>query len=515
MLVVNGVGALFVLSFIRYGLPVSPGPGLIVRDPVSEIIFAVYLGFSAVMILGSAIVMLRFVIRWYVRGGPPTRQEQIMAVRGPLIQSFVYLVLWLIGGVLFVLLIGREMPELMTTTAFTTALAGVVTCGFAYLLGERVMRPVAARALSDGNVDPRIAPSVRLRMGVGLLAGTLVPAIGITLLSFTQLSTHAYAPRSFAWAVLMVAVAMIVSALVTTVLLANQVSTPLRELTQAVTDAQRGDDAQVEVYDGSEVGLLQVGFNQMMADSAERRVLRQLFGQHVGEDVARQALQFGTELGGETRFVAVLFVDMVGSTSVASTKRPADVVALLNQFFNIVIGVVKRHGGFVNKFVGDEALAIFGAPLYRADAPTAALNAARELRAELEAMPEISVGIGVSSGTVVAGNIGSEERFEYTVIGDPVNEAARLTELAKSRPGSVLASSYTVYFASDEEQELWELGELVALRGRTKLTQLAWPRTAQEPSRPPSTQLSAAPKEPSDHGDQQEPNESGIDAEMR
>lgn len=478
MLAANGLGALFVLTFIRYGLPVSPGPGLIVRNPVSELVLAIYLGFAGVAVIASAIVMLRFVIRWYVRGGPPTRREQVMAVRGPLIQSCVYLVLWLIGGVLFVVLIGREMPELMTTTAFAAGLTAIVTFGFTYLFGERIMRPVAARALADGNVDPRIAPSVRLRMGIGLVAGTLVPAIGITLLSLTQLSTFAYAPRSFAWAVLMVAVMMIMAALTTTALLAGQVSTPLRQLTKAVTEAQRGDDVQVEVYDGSEVGLLQVGFNQMMADSAERRVLRQLFGQHVGEDVARQALQFGTELGGETRFVAVLFVDMVGSTAVASTKRPADVVALLNQFFNIVIGVVKRHGGFVNKFVGDEALAIFGAPLYRADAPTAALSAARELKEELEAMPEISVGIGVSSGTVVAGNIGSEERFEYTVIGDPVNEAARLTELAKSRPGSVLASSYTVYFASEEEQEHWELGELVALRGRTKLTQLAWPRSS-------------------------------------
>ncbi|MBN4927663.1 HAMP domain-containing protein [Hoyosella rhizosphaerae] len=480
MMVANGAGAAFVFSFIRYVLPTTPGPGLIVESKVSELALAVYLGFSGVVILGTSIVILRYLLRWYVRGGPPTKREQFVAMRGPLLQAFVHLLLWAVGGVLFVVLVGREMPELVAATFVTVFLAAVVVFGLSYLVGEQAMRPIAAKALALGVFDRRFAPSVRLRMSLGWVTGTLVPAVGITFLSATQLSTpHMYAPRSFAWAVLIVSVVMMMAALLTTMLLAGQVSTPLRELTKSVTDAHQGDDVQVDVYDGSEVGLLQVGFNRMMADSAERRVLRQLFGQHVGEDVARQALQFGTELGGETRFVAVLFVDLVGSTKAASTMQPAEVVAMLNQFFNIVIGVVKRHGGFVNKFVGDEALAVFGAPLYRADAPTAALSAARELRAELDSMPGVRVGIGVSSGTVVAGNIGSAERFEYTVIGDPVNEAARLTELAKKRPGNVLASSFTVYYASEEEQEQWELGELVGLRGRTRLTQLAWPRNSQ------------------------------------
>ncbi|MBB3038260.1 adenylate/guanylate cyclase domain-containing protein [Hoyosella altamirensis] len=208
----------------------------------------------------------------------------------------------------------------------------------------------------------------------------------------------------------------------------------------------------------------------------ENTQLQQLLAQHVGRDVAHQALVSGSGIGGETRFVAVLFVDLVGSTTAVSTMRPAEVVAMLNTFFELVIRVVERHGGFVNKFVGDEALVIFGAPAYRADATTSALTAARELVAELEAIPGIQVGIGVSAGTVLAGNIGSAERFEYTVIGDPVNEAARLTELAKKQPGSILASSYAVDFSGDGEQALWETGELVKLRGRNKLTRLAWPR---------------------------------------
>lgn len=213
----------------------------------------------------------------------------------------------------------------------------------------------------------------------------------------------------------------------------------------------------------------------MMEEATERRVLQELFGQHVGEDVARRALQFGTELGGETKFVAVLFVDMVGSTNAAAERPPVEVVDLLNEFFRVVVEVVDRHNGFVNKFMGEAALAIFGAPLDRPDAPTAALAAAREMRIALDKVAGLDIGIGVSAGLAVAGNIGAVNRFEYTVIGDPVNEASRLTELAKLHPSRVLASSSAVYFAAEAEQQRWCLGDQVQLRGRRRRTHLAWP----------------------------------------
>src|SRR5690606_6378926 len=106
-------------------------------------------------------------------------------------------------------------------------------------------------------------------------------------------------------------------------------------------------------------------------------------------------------LGGETRFVAVLFVDMVGSTATAAEHPPTEVVNLLNEFFRVVVDVIDHHHGFVNKFVGDAALAIFGAPLDRPDAPTAALAAARDLRVALRSISGLDIGIGVSAGLAV------------------------------------------------------------------------------------------------------------------
>jgi len=214
----------------------------------------------------------------------------------------------------------------------------------------------------------------------------------------------------------------------------------------------------------------------MVRDLSERQRLRDLFGRYVGEDVARRALERGTELGGQERDVAVLFVDMVGSTQLAATRPAADVVSLLNDFFRVVVDTVNRHGGFVNKFQGDAALAIFGAPIEHPDASGAALAASRELHDELiDVLGETDFGIGVSAGRAIAGHIGAQARFEYTVIGDPVNEAARLTELAKHEKGHVLASAIAVSDALDSEALCWDVGEVVDLRGRTAPTQLARP----------------------------------------
>jgi adenylate cyclase len=244
---------------------------------------------------------------------------------------------------------------------------------------------------------------------------------------------------------------------------------------KAMGSVERGDfDVRVHVEDGSEVGRLQAGFNRMAAGLAERERLRDLFGRHVGQDVARAALDGELRLGGEEREVAVLFVDIVGSTSLAAARPPAAVVALLNEFFRLVVETVERNGGWVNKFEGDAALCVFGAPTERDDAAGDALAAARELRDRLASeLSELDAGIGVSAGAAVAGNVGAEQRFEYTVIGDPVNEAARLCELAKKRPERVLASDAALERSGQQEGGRWSLGEEVELRGRAAPTRLA------------------------------------------
>ncbi len=182
----------------------------------------------------------------------------------------------------------------------------------------------------------------------------------------------------------------------------------------------------------------------------------------------------------------------------ALAMPPSEVVRLLNKFFRVVVDVVDRAGGIVNKFEGDAALCVFGAPMAGEDPAGDALRAARELTARLERdVPEVGFGIGVSAGAAVAGNVGSEERFEYTVIGDPVNEAARLCDLAKDREQTVLASGSALDQASAEESERWTLTESTVLRGRLDATRIAVPReraAVEAPARPDCAQAAGAPR---------------------
>jgi adenylate cyclase len=257
---------------------------------------------------------------------------------------------------------------------------------------------------------------------------------------------------------------------------ARFVSEPVRELRRALERVQQGSlDASVGVNDASEIGLLQAGFNQMVDGLRERQLLQDLFGRQVGTDVARAALQRGVELGGEVVDVSVLFVDLVGSTALSRTAGPHDVVGLLNEFFAAVIDCAHAEGGWINKFEGDAALCVFGAPTPVPDHRGCALRGARAMRRAIDALasryPGLDAGIGISSGDVVAGHVGAANRYEYTVIGDPVNEAARLTELAKQLNGRVAASASTVDRA-EEDGDAWRLDRSIVLRGRNVATRV-------------------------------------------
>src|SRR5205085_7193562 len=229
-------------------------------------------------------------------------------------------------------------------------------------------------------------------------------------------------------------------------------------------------DSEVPVDDDGELGLLQAGFNTMAAGLRERELLRELFGGYVGEEVARRALESGVRLEGDERDVSVLFVDVVGSTALAERRPPVEVVALLNRFFDAVVRVVDDEEGWVNKFEGDAALCVFGAPIEQSDHAARALRAAVALRDALRSVAGLDAGIGVSSGMAVAGNVGSARRYEYTVVGDPVNEAARLTDLAKSHPGRIVVSERTVD-AAGASADGWRRSECLTLRGRSQPTQ--------------------------------------------
>ena len=414
---------------------------------------------------------------WLSEDRPADTAERDLVLRAPLQEVAVIAVLWGVAALLFGALQIPESLHLAFEDTLTITLGGVTTCALIYLLIERLLRPVTARALAQVPPAQPVGPSVRARLitAWGLASG--VPLLGLALVAVGALGGGFEDAGSLAVAVLILTGAGLVAGAVATVLAARSLADPLTAVRRAQARIRAGDlDVRVAVDDGSEVGLLQAGFNEMAAGLRERERLRDLFGRHVGVDVARRALDAGVALGGEVRDVAALFVDLAGSTAFASRHLPEEVVSLLNRFFAIVVDVAEAHGGWVNKFEGDAALCVFGAPTEQSDAAARALAAGRELGERMRSeLPQLDAGIGISAGPAVAGNVGAERRLEYTIIGDPVNEAARLSELAKGRPGRVLASEAALSRASVDEAARWRVGEEAVLRGRAAPTRLAAP----------------------------------------
>ena len=360
-------------------------------------------------------------------------------------------------------------PFLVFRGVLTVLLGGLTTCAIAFLLLERGMRPVVTRLREVLPEVTACAPTVRSRLLLAWALGSGIPLAGIALTLIEQ--QGADHTRLFILLGLLTGAGILVGAY-TSVLAAGSVADPLRALHRTMERVANGDlSATVPIQDSGEIGDLQLRFNRMTAGLREREQLRELFGRHVGADVARYAVD-NTNLGGEQRDVSVLFIDLRGSTALAEKLSPDRVVAMLNDFFTTVVAAVEAEDGWVNKFEGDAALCIFGAPVPQPDHAEHTLRAARRLSTDLQELrrrhPDLDAGIGVASGTVVAGNIGSAQRYEYTVIGDPVNVASRLCTLAKRAPGRVLVDAASVEAAGPDEKAHWESRGDVELRGRER-----------------------------------------------
>jgi len=477
LVVAHGLGAFDVFGLLWWVLP-QHGHEWAGAHTANAVAFAVLLPVG--LVLGTVLGRRRAAPwhRWLRAERPPTAAEQVAVLREPWRTTAMNAAFWGVGAVTFAAINAPSSPAVAEHVAVTILMGGVTTCAIGDLLVERLMRPVLALALSAGPPPRPVAPGVQGRLVLAWVSATGVPLLGLVLLGAQVLLVGDVSATRAGVSVVGLGLAALSVGLVAAVVSARAVADPVRAVRDAMRRLEAGElDVEVAVDDGSEIGLLQSGFNRMASGLRERERLRDLFGRHVGEEVARAALdKADVKLGGETREVAVLFVDLVGSTALAATQRPELVVALLNRFFAIVVGATDEHGGWVNKFDGDGALCVFGAPLTHEDAAGAALAAARELHARLtRELPQFHAGIGVSAGAAVAGNVGAEQRFEYTVIGDPVNEAARLCELAKRGDEPVLAAEAALAAAGAGESERWALGEQTLLRGRSAPTRLARP----------------------------------------
>ncbi|HYW84478.1 MAG TPA: adenylate/guanylate cyclase domain-containing protein, partial [Spirochaetia bacterium] len=222
------------------------------------------------------------------------------------------------------------------------------------------------------------------------------------------------------------------------------ISSPLITLSHEALRVQTGDlSAQVEIKSEDEVGVLSRAFNTMTHGLREREREREVFGRVVSPEVREKLLSGQLALGGETRRVSVLFSDIRGFSTMVEETSPNEAVTFLNEYLTEMSEAVRPYGGYINNFIGDAIVVIFGAPLDLAEKERHSVEAATTMRERLAELNQrrlerglqaIKSGIGISTGEVVAGQIGSMERLQYTVIGDAVNVAARLETLTKEQP---------------------------------------------------------------------------------
>jgi len=411
-------------------------------------------------------------LRWALEDREPTSKERRRALRTPLRLTLIQGGLWGVAFVVFTVQALIMQPERTLGTGFAILISGLVVSTIAYLETEFVLRPLAARALTGRARSRRGVTGVQARMLLFWGIGTAAPVAGLGIAAVVALVGDEMSKDRLAIIALALTGVVLVFGLLVTVLNARSVVAPLATVRGALDRVRKGDfDVEVTVFDGTELGLLQAGFNDMAKGLREREAIRDMFGRHVGKEVAEAAALGQVSLGGETRVVSVLFIDLIGSTAYATERSPQEVVSTLNRFLGVVVEEIDRQGGFVNKFMGDAALAIFGAPVEQENHAAAALEAARRIAVRLRAeVSEIEAGIGVATGEAVAGNIGDETRFEYTVIGDSVNSAARLCDLSKSVPGHVLVSWESVRQAGAAEAPYWQPAGEQVLRGRAEAT---------------------------------------------
>ena len=250
---------------------------------------------------------------------------------------------------------------------------------------------------------------------------------------------------------------------------------PVRDLAEGTERVAAGNYSQrLPVVQDDDLGALAASFNRMQAGLAERQRLQAAFGTYVDPALAARLLEQGDDVfTGERRQVTVMFVDIREFTPFAEANPAEDVVARLNALFEIVVPAVVDAGGHVNKFLGDGALAVFGAPNDLADHADAAVSAAVLIQRLVEELfgGALKIGIGINTGVVIAGTIGGGGKLEFTLIGDTVNVAARVEQLTKTTGDTILLTHHCVDALTARPDGLIDRGSH-AVKGKSAAVQV-------------------------------------------
>ena len=463
----NLIGAVAVLAIALYVVPMPHLPGY---PHVRLVNLLVGLGYIALAVPAGAALGFRGMLAlrlWLAEGGPAGEAEKRFVLRAPLRLFLIQFALWLTAAVLFGALDLAYSTALALRVITIIVLAGAVTAACAYLLTEILLRPVAARALGDGQPGAAV-PGVATRLVLAWATGTGLPLIGLVALGVLAMTGDRSSDRHHLAVAMVVlgATGLIVGLLAVTVA-ARATADPVASVRRALSRVRQGDfRVRVPVYDGTQIGQLQMGFNEMVQGLAERERMREVLGAYVDPDVAERVLEEGVDLSGERVEVTIMFIDVRDFTGLVERTAPEAVLEALNALFTSSVEVIHEKGGRVDKFVGDGLLAVFGAPRRLGDHAARGLSAARAVAARARERGQLEIGIGLDSGEVLAGNVGGAGRLEFTVIGDAVNVASRVEAVTRETGDVILLTERTRELLGEPERAGLQARERIELRGR-------------------------------------------------
>lgn len=423
---------------------------------------------------------------WYLRAdpAPPDTQFQKAALQFPFAAARQSLIIWLLVGIIFSLFGITSQFELMhifNTLVINFLGVGVVAGGIATVVIlfalERLWQPEIPIFFPAGHFGEVDAFRLTLRRRVlFLFVLMLLPLLLLAAATYIQVTrmVGASLPGLLALELFVIGLGGLLAVTLAQTLGQSLVQAVERLQKQVRRVCEGNLATHMRVMSNDEFGDLAIGLNSMVDTLRQEETIRRLFSLYVTPEVAAHAITHGAELGGQLTEATVLFSDIRGFTSLTEQLGADAIIALLNRYFNRMTEAITAQGGLVNKFGGDSLLAVFGTPLNpNPEHAPRAVQAAQAMLATLEAFnaeqraqgePELHIGIGVATGPLVAGNVGSQERLEYTVIGDTVNLASRLEALTKTLGVPLLLSDATAQRLTPE-LPLTTLGQ-IEVRGK-------------------------------------------------
>ncbi len=386
------------------------------------------------------------------------------ALNRPLLQAIFSLTGWLLAGLFYLpyqaWVLGLGVGNACRVFSGIVFVGGPVASALAFLVAEYYSRRDIPLFYPGGHLDRDgvFRVPILLRLAATFFVTAVLPPMLMMMVSFSLIERFGgELPDELRplWTQLLrtqtyiVAATGVVSVVMAT-LVARFINRPVQALRAAMARVAEGDlGAQAPVRSTDELGELNERFNDMVGSLRQAERTRELFGRYVSSAVARQALERGIALGGELMRATAMFVDLRGFTALTERTTPARVVELLNEYYAIVERVCERESGVITQFLGDGVVIVFGGPLRPVpDHARRAVSAAVALQRELGARnahdsERLLAGIGICTGDMIAGNVGAGDRVTYTIVGDAVNQAARLQVKTRDLGASILMTEST------------------------------------------------------------------------